>query len=204
MLALCVSSSGGTEGQRESTFSMENMESNHAMSKSIVSSSDGTDNQTISTDLMEMDSHIFQSCLLSMESTEAQSISTHPVQPVEIRPLLSRADFTPRLIFSSTFYLPPCSSLPLTFPEFRRSIIFYPASNMSNLGDIGYFGDLSCPSHRFSELHHQAPYMFIRPRILMSRDVTDCEIFCYDPAVIPMMALLQPCHLIFLSTKEGV
>jgi hypothetical protein len=48
--------------------------------------------------------------------------------------LLSRADFTPRLTLSSTLYLPPYSSLPLTFPQFRRSIVFYPATNM---GDVG-------------------------------------------------------------------
>jgi hypothetical protein len=40
---------------------------------------------------------------------------------------------------------------------------------------------LTCPSHRFSELHHQAPYKFVRPQILISRDVSDCEILCYDP-----------------------
>jgi hypothetical protein len=40
------------------------------------------------------------------------------------------------LNLSSTLYLPPYSSLPLTFPEFRRSIVFYPAPNMSNLGDL--------------------------------------------------------------------
>jgi hypothetical protein len=27
--------------------------------------------------------------------------------------------------------------LPLTFPGFRRSIVFYQATNMCNLGDIG-------------------------------------------------------------------
>jgi hypothetical protein len=51
--------------------------------------------------------------------------------------LLSTADFTQRLTLSSTHYLPPYSSLPLTFPEFRRSIVSCPATNMSNLGDIG-------------------------------------------------------------------
>jgi hypothetical protein len=51
--------------------------------------------------------------------------------------LLSRADFTPRLTLSSTLYFPPYSSLPLTFPTFRRSNVFYLATNVSNLGDIG-------------------------------------------------------------------
>jgi hypothetical protein len=79
-----MSSLGGTESQRKSTFSMENMESHHPMSKSIVSSVDGTEDQIISTDSMEMDSHLSQSCVLSTASTDAQPISTHPVQPVEI------------------------------------------------------------------------------------------------------------------------
>jgi hypothetical protein len=35
-------------------------------------------------------------------------------------------------------------------------------------------------------------------------DVSDCEILCYDPAVIPMMALLQPSRFIFFFTKEAV
>jgi hypothetical protein len=64
---------------------MENMESQHPMSKSIVSSADGTEDQTISTDSMEMDFHISQSCVLSTESTDAQHISIQPVQPVKIR-----------------------------------------------------------------------------------------------------------------------
>jgi hypothetical protein len=36
----------------------------------------------------------------------------------------------------------------------------------------------------------------------MSRDVSDCEILCYDPAVIPMMALLQPSRFIFFLLKK--
>jgi hypothetical protein len=39
--------------------------------------------------------------------------------------------------------------------------------------------------------------MVVRPQILMSRDVSDCEILCYDPAAIPMMAVLQPSRVIF-------
>jgi hypothetical protein len=85
MSALCVSSSDGTEHQRKSTFSMENVESHNLMSKSNASSADGTEDQTISTDSMEIDSHISQSCVLSTERTDAQPISTRPVQPVEIR-----------------------------------------------------------------------------------------------------------------------
>jgi hypothetical protein len=118
-------------------FSMENMESHHPMSKSIVFSAAGTEDQTISTDLMEIGPHISQSCVLSTESTEGQPISTHPVQPLEIRLFTVQSGLTPRSTLSSTLYLPPDSSLPLTFPEFRRSIVFYPATNMSNLGDIG-------------------------------------------------------------------
>jgi hypothetical protein len=62
--------------------------------------------------------------------------------------------------------------------------------------------DLTCPSHRFSEFHQQAPYMFVRPQILMSRDVSDCEILCYDHAVIPMMTLLQVSRFIFSLLKK--
>jgi hypothetical protein len=37
----------------------------------------------------------------------------------------------------------------------------------------------------------------------MSRDVADCEILCYNPVVIPMMALLQPsCFIFFLLKKQ--
>jgi hypothetical protein len=85
MPALSVSSSDGTECQRKSTFSMDNMESHHPMSKSIVSFADGIEDQTISIDSMEMDPHISQSSVISMENTDAQPISTHPAQPVEIR-----------------------------------------------------------------------------------------------------------------------
>jgi hypothetical protein len=51
------------------------------------------------------------------------------------------------------------------------------------------FEDLTCSRYRFSELRHQAPYMFVRPQILMSRNVFDCEILCYESAVILQMAL---------------
>jgi hypothetical protein len=85
MSVLRVSSSDGTEGQRKSIFPMENVESHHSMSKSIVSSADGTEDQTISTDSMETEPHISQSCVRSTEITDAQPISTHPVQPMEIR-----------------------------------------------------------------------------------------------------------------------
>jgi hypothetical protein len=36
----------------------------------------------------------------------------------------------------------------------------------------------------------------------MLRNVSDCEILCYDPAVIPMMALLQPCRFIFFLLEK--
>jgi hypothetical protein len=85
MLVLCVSFPDGIEGQKKSTFSMENVESHHPMSKSIVSFADGTEDQTISIDSMGMDPHISQSCVLSTESTDTRPISTHPLQPVEIR-----------------------------------------------------------------------------------------------------------------------
>jgi hypothetical protein len=64
--------------------------------------------------------------------------------------------------------------------------------------------NLTCPSHRFSELDHQAPYMLVRPHILMSRDVSGCEILCYDPAIIPMMALLQLSPFIFFCQRSSL
>jgi hypothetical protein len=132
-----MSSLDGIEGQRKFTFSMENVESRHPMSKSIVSSADDTENQTISTDSREIDPHISNPVYYLRR---AQTLSLFPrtrFNHWEFAYLLSRADFTPRLTLSSTFYLPPYSSLPLTFPEFRRSIVFYPATNMSDLGNIG-------------------------------------------------------------------
>jgi hypothetical protein len=62
--------------------------------------------------------------------------------------------------------------------------------------------DLTCARHRFSELHHQRAYIFVRPQILMSRGVSDCEILCSDPAVISIMALLQPSRFIFFLLKR--
>jgi hypothetical protein len=137
MSAPCMSSSDGIEGQRKFIFSIGNVEFHHPMSKSIVPSADGTEDQTISADSMEMDLHISQSCVLSTESTDAQLIPTHPVQPVEIclfnvkSGLCATPDSFVDVLSSS------CTSWALTFPEFRRSIVFYPATNMSNLGDIG-------------------------------------------------------------------
>jgi hypothetical protein len=136
MSALYLSSSDG-EGQRKSTFSMENAEFHHPVSKSIVFSADGTENQIISADSVEMDPHISQFCVLSMESTDTQPISTHPVQPVEIHLFTVKSGLYATLDSFVDAFLPPCSLLPLTFPQFRRSIVFYPATNMSNLGDIG-------------------------------------------------------------------
>jgi hypothetical protein len=93
MSALYVSSSDGTEGQRKSAFSMENVESHHPVSKSITSSADGTEHQTISTDSMEINPHISQSYVLSTEGTDAQPISTGPVQPTEIRLFTVKSQF---------------------------------------------------------------------------------------------------------------
>jgi hypothetical protein len=44
--------------------------------------------------------------------------------------------------------------------------------------------------------------MGVRPQILMLRDASDCEILCYDRAVIPMMALFQPSPFIFFLLKK--
>jgi hypothetical protein len=203
MSALCVFSTDGTEGQRKSTFSLENVESHHPIPKSIVSSAGGTEDETISTDSMEMDPYISQSRVLSMESTGAQPISTHPVQPVEIRLFAVKSGLYAAL---DSFVDALSSSLLIVAVDISRISALnhiLPGHQYVQPGRCGLtLEDLTCPSHRFPELHHQAPYMFVRPQILMSRDVSDCEILCYDPAVILMMALLQPNRLIFFLLKK--
>jgi hypothetical protein len=169
---------------------MENVESHYSMSKSIVSSADGTEDQTISTDLTEVDPYVSQSFVLSTESTDTQPISTHPVQPVDIRlftvksglysAIDSFVDALSSAIFMIAFNFSRISALNRILP--RHQYAQYGRHRLT-------LENSSCPNHRFSEIHHQTPYMFLRPQILMSRDVSDCEILCYDPAVIPMMAL---------------
>jgi hypothetical protein len=198
-----VSSSDGTEGQRKYTFSMENVESHRPMSESIVSSAEGTEDQTISTDSMEMDPHISQFCVLSPKSTDAQLISIHPVQPVEIRLLTVKSGLYAAL---DSFVNALSSALLIVAVDFSRIAAFnrilpghqYVQSRRYRLT----LEDLTCLSHRFSELHHQAPYIFVRSQILMSRDVSDCEILCHDPAVIPTIAFLQPSRFILFLLKN--
>jgi hypothetical protein len=177
---------------------MENLESHHPMSKSIVSSADGTQNQNNSTDSMEMDPHISQSCVLSTESTDVQLISTHSVQPVKIRLFTVNSGLYAVL---DTFIDALSSALLIIAVDFSRISVPYRILPGHQYVQSGRYRltleDLTYPSHRFSELHHQAPYMFVRPQILMSRDVSDCEILCYDRAVIAVMAVLQPSRFIF-------
>jgi hypothetical protein len=203
MSAFCVSSSDGNEGQRKSTFSMENAESYHAMSKSIVSSTDGTEDQTTSTDSMEMDRHIYQSCVPSPESTDAQPISTHPVQPVEIRLFAVKSGLDATF---GSFLDALSSALLIVAVDFSRISALNRILPGQQYVQSGRYQctleDLTCPSHLFSEPYHQAPYRFVLPQILMSRDISDCEILCYDPAVIPVMALRQPSSLIFFLLKK--
>jgi hypothetical protein len=196
--APCVSSLDGTEGQRKSTFSMQNVESLHPMPKLIMSSADGTEDQTISTDLMEMDPHISHSCVLSTKGTDAQPISTHLVQPVKIHLFNIKSGlYTALDSFVDTLF----SALLIVAVDFSRISVLnciLPGHQYVHSGRYRFMlEDLTCPSHRFSEIHHQAPYMFIRPQVLMSRDASDCEILCCNPAVLPMMALLQPSRFIF-------
>jgi hypothetical protein len=194
----CVPSSDGTKGQRKSTFSMENVEFHRPMSKSIVSSADDTQDQIIFIDWMEMDLHISQSCVLSTEGTDAQPISTHPVQTVEIRLFTVKSGLYAALHF---FIDALFSALLIIAVDFSR--IFGPNPILPGHQYVQsrryelMLEDLTCPGHRFSELHHQAPHMFVRPQIRMPRDVSDCEVLCYDLVVIPMMALLQPSRFIF-------
>jgi hypothetical protein len=203
MSALCVPSSDGTEGQRKSTFSMENVESHHPVSKSIMSSADGTEDQIISTDSIEMDHHISQSCVLSPESTDAQPISINPVQPVEIRLFTVKSGLYPALdsfidAFSSALLI-----VAIDFSQISALNRILPGHQYVQSGRYRLtLEDLTCPSHRFSELYHQAPCMFVRPQTLMPRDVSDCEILCYDPAVISMMDLLQRSRFIFFLPKK--
>jgi hypothetical protein len=203
MSALCVSSSDATEGQRKSTFSMENVESHHPMSKSIVCSADGTEDETISTDSMEMDSHISQSCVPSTESTDAQPISTHPVQLVEIRRFTVKSGLYAAI---DSFVDALSSALLIVAVDFSRASALNRILPNHHCLQSGRYRstleDLTCPSHRFSELHRQTPYMFVRPQILMSKNVSDCEILCHDRAVIPMMALLHPSRFVFFLLKK--
>jgi hypothetical protein len=137
MSALCVSSSDVTEGQRKSIFLWK-------MRNPIIQY-----RSQLCPLRMSLGTRLFPPIrwkwtLISPNAVcylrRAQRLSLFPYARFNQRKfvyLLSRADLAPRLTLSSTLYLPPDSSLPLTFPELRRSIVFYPATNLSNLGDIG-------------------------------------------------------------------
>jgi hypothetical protein len=161
---------------------MENVESHHPMSKAIVSSADGTEDQTISTDLMEIDPHISQSCVLSTESTDARLISTHPVQPVEIRLFTVKSGLYAEL---NSFVDALSSTLFIVAVDFSRIWALnriLPGHQYVQSGRYRLtLEDVTRPSHRFSELHHQVPYIFVRPQMLMSRDISDCEFFVMIP-----------------------
>jgi hypothetical protein len=62
--------------------------------------------------------------------------------------------------------------------------------------------DLICPAHFSSELHHPAPYMFVPPDIPMSLHVSDCQILCCQPSLIPTRATLQPKVFTFFLLKK--
>jgi hypothetical protein len=182
---------------------MEDVEFHRPMSKSIVSSADDTEDQIIFIDWMEMDLHISQSCMLSTESIDAQPISTHPVQPVEIRLFPVKGGLCAGL---DSFVDASSSTLLIVAVDFSRiSALNRILPGHQYVQSERYWltlEDLTCPSHGFSKGYYQAPYMFVRPQILMSRDVSDCEILCCDPAVIPMMALFQPSRFIFFLLKK--
>jgi hypothetical protein len=198
MSALHLSFLGGTKRPRKSTVSMENVKSHHPMSISIVISADGTEDQTISPDSMEMDRYISKSCVLSTESKDAQPISSHPVQAVEIRLFTVKSGLYAAL---ESFVNAFSSALLIVALDFSRISGLNHILRGHQYVQSGRYPltleDFTCFSHRFSEFHHQAPYMFVRPQNLMARDVTDYEILCYDPAVIPMMVLLQSSRFIF-------
>jgi hypothetical protein len=136
-------------------FCVKNVESHHPMSKSIVSSAYSTEDQTISTDLMEIDPHISQSCVLSTESTDAQPISTHPVQPVEIYLFTVKSGLY-AVLDSSVDAL--SSALLIVAVDFSRISALnriLPGHQYVQSGRYWLtLEDLTCPSHRFSELHH--------------------------------------------------
>jgi hypothetical protein len=85
---------------------------------------------------MEMGVHISQSCALSTENKDAQPISTHPVQPVGIRLFTVKSGLYAALDSLVDALSSALLIVAVDFPEFRRSIVFYPAANMSNLEDI--------------------------------------------------------------------
>jgi hypothetical protein len=63
--------------------------------------------------------------------------------------------------------------------------------------------DLTCSSHRFSEAHHHALYVFAPPDILIFWDASECEFFWYEPAVIPIVAPLQAKPFIFFRWRNN-
>jgi hypothetical protein len=170
---------------------MENVESHHRMSKSIVFSADGTEDETISTDSMEMDPYISQSCVLSMEttdaqdlfnlcvcfrsclgkthnrpdpwveSTDAQPISTHPVQPVEIRLFIVKSGLYAALDSLADALLSALVIVAVDFSRISALTRILPGHQYVQSGRYRLpLKDFARSSHRFSELHHQAPYMF--------------------------------------------
>jgi hypothetical protein len=62
--------------------------------------------------------------------------------------------------------------------------------------------DLTNPSYRFSDAHHPAPYMFVHPDVPISWDVSECQVLCYEPPLIPTIATLRRRVFTFLLLKE--
>jgi hypothetical protein len=62
--------------------------------------------------------------------------------------------------------------------------------------------DLTCPGHRFSDVHHPGPHVFVHPEILQTLDVSDFPILCYDPSLIPRIATLEPKVFVFCLLKK--
>jgi hypothetical protein len=172
------------------------------MSKSIMSSADGTEDQTISTDSMEMYPHISQSCVLSTENTDAQPISTPPVQPAEIRLFTVKNGLYTAL---DPFVNALSSALLIVVVDFSRiSALNRILPGHQNVQSGRYWltlEDLIATVTGFLNFIIRF-HTCLSVQILMSRDVSDCEILRYDPAVIPKMALLQPSRFIFFSLKK--
>jgi hypothetical protein len=61
--------------------------------------------------------------------------------------------------------------------------------------------DIMNPSHHFSTNQHPGRYIFVAPEIVGTLDVTTCQIFCYEPSLIPSLCLLRPTLFVFFLLR---
>jgi hypothetical protein len=61
---------------------------------------------------------------------------------------------------------------------------------------------LTCPGHQFSDDHHSGPYVFVHPDILQTLNVADFPILCFNPSLIPSIAMFEPKIFVFSLLKK--